>query len=263
MKSKTALIRLTVSCLAGMTLLSGCGSGFEAASKGIASCSPSCNTSAGAGGAGDSTDPGKVPSGTNEASEAWKSLEVDGAVNGGLADRRQVLAIDKVNKELIVRLPIVGGVILGGAMAEIPLQQLPGARLALESSTDGTSALALRIPLRYVLYGVDFLPPSRLPNGDKLPQIPSGELPSFAIQLSQLTNSRATVYLAPSVVGLYVSIPLIIVPIQVTVPIRNQARTRTFGYFTVVPEKKGVADGGVFISIALPDDLARIIDDNL
>ncbi|MES2854831.1 MAG: hypothetical protein V4692_03155, partial [Bdellovibrionota bacterium] len=132
---------------------------------------------------------------------------------------------------------------------------------SVEKQADGSSALALRIPLEKYLHGIEFLPAKRLPNGDPLPAIPDGELPSLAVKISRWADIKATIYLAPQVVGIYVNSP-IDPRISITLPIRNAARTRTWGYLSSVP-KKGDFDGGFFLSFAMPDAIARMIDDLL
>jgi hypothetical protein len=242
---KRPSLALTVFSLLLPFVLSGCGKPFEV--KGF--------------------DPGKNSSSSltpdmDDAGLAWKELQVDGNVSGGSFDKTSVVAIDKNSNELIVRLPMMANPFLDGMTLSAPVPQIPGASLGLESLPQGGSALALRVPLAYILRGVQFLPPSRLPNGDPLPAIPSGELPSTAVQLNSSKNIKATIYLAPTVIGVFVNTPFDPF-IRLTFPVRNAARTRTWGYFSSIPAKAPNHDGGFFVSIALPDDIARVIDDHL
>ncbi len=226
-----------------------CSPGFESAKTTCTGTSASCaNGSLGGGGGGGSTSTG------------WESVNVDGSINGGRFDRTKVVDIDKAAKMLVLRMPFIAGIQIG-VQIPTPIPELPGATIGIEPSPDGSSALVLRIPLEKVLRGVDFLPKGRLPNGDKLPAIPEGELPSLGLSFNNSRDIKGALYLSPTVVGLFINtkfdpfIPL-------TLPIRDQARTRTYGYFTSVPAKPGF-DGGFFLSFALPDDLARAIDDLL
>ena len=233
--------------------LAGCGQGFTASnssSLGNGALSPQPDYGGGSGNNGGSS-----------ADAAFKNYSTDGKVNGGAEDDRSVLEIDKVNKLLIVHLPISANPFLDGLQLTSPISEIPGAILIVGPNAAGKTEVTLKVPLSYVLRGVDILPSTKLPNGDDLPAVADGELPSVAVQLSKLGNINATVYLAPSVVGLYVNSP--INPyLQLTFPIRNKAKTKTWGYFSTVPAK-GNFQGGFFISIALPDDLARLIDDVL
>ena len=235
--------------------LSGCGQGFSAAgSHSLANGSSSVG--------GGTSDGGYNPGSGSSASEAFKSYPSDARINGGAEDDRSVVEIDKDAKMLIVHLPISANPFLDGAMMTVPINEIPGASVIVGPNADGSKTeVSVRVPLSYVLNGVNILPSTRLPNGDPLPAIADGELPSVAVQLSKLGNVNATVYLAPSVVGLYVNSP--VDPFfQLTFPIRNKSKTKTWGYFSTVP-KKGNYQGGFFISAKLPDDLARIIDDIL
>lgn len=233
---------LTLSAVASL-MLTACGPNFEAVQNLT-------------GGGGNNASGG---GGTDPQSQ-FQNMKVDGTVSGGSYGDNEVIGIDKTTKELIVRFPVLATPIMAGDIS-VPVPSIPGAHFEMETMPDGSPTLALRIPLDKVLKGIEFLPPSKLPNGDPLPGVPDGELPSAAVQLTR-TSTKATIYLSPSYVGVYVNSsfdPYI----ALTLPIRNEARTKTWGYFSTIPEKKGVAPGGFFVSIKLPDDIARIIDDIL
>lgn len=230
-------------------LITGCGSGFETA-KSISSClGTNCSGNSSTGGTGGGT-PGD--------SGSSREIAMDGSINGGRFDRTKVVEIDLPGKMLVIRMPFIAGLALG-AQAMAPIRDLPGASIGLETNADGTSALVLRLPLEHALRGVSSLPKGRLPNGDALPAVPDGELPTLGLSVERSGTLRGALYVGPTVVGLFITTkfdPFI----RLTLPIRNQARTETYGYFSTIPAK-GNFDGGFFLSIALPPDLARAIDD--
>ena len=231
--------------------LTACAPGFKSANE----CSGSSCSQIAAG------QPGEGGSSTPQPQQpGWESVSMDGSINGGRFDRTQVVSIDRATKSLVVRLPFIPGVQVG-IEAPLPIRELPGASIGVELSPDGTSHIVLRLPLERVLRGVDFLPKGRLPNGDRLPAIPEGELPSLGLSFNRNPDLRGALYLSPTVVGLFINTkfdPYI----RLTLPIRDQARTKTYGYFTTIPAKAG-SDGGFFLSVALPPELARSIDDLL
>lgn len=241
--------KLTAFALIAMaTGLTGCGQGFTAANLSGSKTSSSVGGGNGSMGA---------------ESPAFKALAVDGTFS--TYPDTQVIEIDKEKLELVVRLP---SPLPASAFKTVPQQipQVPGATIVVESLSGGGSALVLRLPLSAVVKGIQSAAPSRLPNGDPLPGVADGELPSFAVSLSKLGQINPTIYLGPSVIGIYMNSPTAIpsIPIigSLTLPIKNAARTRTWGFFSAIPAK---ADdkGGFYISLALPDDIARIIDDVL
>lgn len=242
MKQRTGRALLTISATACLALTA-CGPNFQAAQN---------LTSGGNNASGGGTLP--------DPQSDFQNMKVDGTVSGGSYGDNEVIAIDKVKKELIVRFPVLATPFMDpNLMVQVP--DIQGAYFTMETMPDGSPTLALRIPLDKVLKGIEFLPPQKLPNGDPLPGVPDGELPAAAVQLTR-TSTKATIYLSPSYVGVYVNSsfdPYI----ALTLPIRNEARTKTWGYFSTIPEKKGIAPGGFFISIKLPDDIARIIDEVL
>jgi hypothetical protein len=249
-KSQQRLHRtwLTIFASSLAALSTACSPGFSAGT------STSCTSTACANGSLGSGD------GIGTPAPGWDSVSLDGSITGGRFDKAKVVEIDKVAKMLIVRLPFIAGISIG-AQIPVSIPEIPGTTVGIEPNTDGSSALVLRIPLAAVLKGVDTLPSSRLPNGSPLPAIPEGELPSVGLTYNNSGTLKGALYLSPTVVGLFVATkfdPYI----QLTLPIRDAARTRTFGYFTSIPAKSGY-DGGFFVSIALPDDLARAIDDLL
>lgn len=231
-----------------VTITAACAPGFEtAATKASGALN---NGSSGTGGGTDNTD--------NSAN--WNAISMDGSINGGRFDKTRVVEIDRAAKALVVRLPFIAGIQIG-AQIPVAIREIPGATVGIEPQADGTSAIVLRIPLEKVLHGVDTLPAGRLPNGDALPAIPEGELPSIGLTFNSSGSVKGALYLSPTVVGIFVATkfdPYI----RLTLPIRNEARTQTYGYFTSIPAKTGF-DGGFFLSVALPDDLSRAIDDLL
>ena len=237
----------TLLVMGAAVAMTGCGKGFAASSNPTGTGSNS-SASTGGGGAIDS-------------SAAFKALAVDGTVSGGSDSTTQVIEIDKVNMQLVARIPIPLGSLSGIGVAPVMIKEIPGATIGLETTPSGGSALALRVPLSVLMKGVTLLPAGKLPNGDPLPAVPDGELPSVAVSLGNLIKTKLTIYLAPSVVAIFVDTgSQFSIPIGFTLPIKNSARTRTWGYLSSVPAKTGF-DGGVFMSLAVPDDIARIIDD--
>ncbi len=230
-----------IGCLVALT--TACAPGFETTQSSVVG-----NGSLG----GGVTNPGGGSGGTT-----IDPVAMDGAISGGRFDQTKVVEIDPTSKMLVMRLPFIAGFTIG-AEIPLPINGVEGATIGVEMNADGSSSLVLRLPLAKLLRGVDTLPSSRLPNGDALPAIPEGELPSVGLSFKN-SNLKGALYLSPTVVGLFVNTkfdPYI----KLTLPIRDEARTRTYGYFTSIPAK-GTYDGGFFLSIALPDDLARAIDD--
>jgi hypothetical protein len=127
--------------------------------------------------------------------------------------------------------------------------------------------LVVSIPLKYIVRDkISILPKaSSLPDGRALPQMPSGEYPSLALNINPnaSSNKQTYLYLNTEAVGLYFQSSFF--PkfgIGITVPIKNKLGTRTLGYFTIV-SKTDTSNGGLFLSFLMPDDLGTIIDDHL
>ena len=184
-------------------------------------------------------------------------IDVSSFISGGSYDKLQTVALDRVKKDLLLRMPLGTNIFITTGSGSVSTRY-PDITFETEMSADGTAYITLRIPLKYVLRGVTGINPQRLPNGDPLPMIPSGELPSLGFTINNQNKVKLYVYLGVDIVGLYVESPFNPY-IGITVPIKNQAGTKYVGYFSTVPAKS-TFQGGFFLSFQLPPDLATLLD---
>jgi hypothetical protein len=188
--------------------------------------------------------------------DAYQKLQYKGLVSGGNNDGALVVDIDKTHGALLLILPLQMNPYIESAEGEIP--DLPGVKFMTYKDDKGASYFSVSVPLRYVLKGASFLNPARLPNGDALPQVASGELPSLAIAVPGKNKVSFNLYIGVNVVGIYVSSPYDPY-LALHFPIRKGVET--IGYFHSVPAKSGF-DGGFFLNTQMPDSIAAIIDDH-
>ena len=180
-----------------------------------------------------------------------------GGLNGALG-----FDLDKVRGEFIIMVPMPSGLVFtpSGSFAKYP-----DITFSPVFDATGKVKVAVRIPVKYVLKGTSFIEPSRLPNGDPLPAMPAGqgELPSLALSFPQNNNTQINLYIGINALGLLVSLPnsaALPLPINITVPLKNRDKTKTFGYLTYVNAKNGFPPG-LFISTGVPNSFARILED--
>lgn len=189
--------------------------------------------------------------------DPWSKVDLSGTVEAGPFGTHKVIDVDKVNNLLLISLPLPVNP-FGGMTISKPIPELPGAEVRLEQS--GSSyALVLAIPLKYVVRGVEFADPGKLPNGDPLPGIPGGELPKLGLKLNR-DGRDVFLYLGKGAVGVFVPTPEFDPFLNLTFPIKNKSQRRIIGYFATV-SKKGTSAGGFFMSVLIPADIQRIIDD--
>ncbi len=188
--------------------------------------------------------------------DAYQMLQYKGLISGGNNDGTLVVDIDKANGAILLILPLQINPYIDSVEGEIP--DLPGVKFMTYKDDKGVSYFAVSVPLRYIRKGASFLNPARLPNGDALPQIASGELPSLAVAIPGKKNVKFNFYIGVNVVGVYVSSPYDPY-IALHFPIRKGLET--IGYFHTVPAKSGF-DGGFFLNTQMPDSVAAIIDDH-
>lgn len=234
-------------------ITAGCGQGFQTQSS---VCSDSNCTNIGSGQPAGGNPP--VP---DEANDAWKNLNVEGSISGGRFAQTPVITLDKDKKLIKLKLPMIASPFLI-LTREIQIAEIEGSKITWESMPDGSVSMVLTVPLDKYLRGLSFPRKDKLPNGEDLPGIAGGELPSLAVSLVPGRDINATIYLGPSTMAVFVNTPFDPVIRTPAIAVRDQTMTRTLGYFAIIPAV-GNYDGGFFVSAALPDDIARIIDDIL
>jgi hypothetical protein len=187
----------------------------------------------------------------------WDKVQADGFVSGGAYSGQLVVDIDRDQQSLRLTLPIP---LLVPLIAPIELAEAPGAYLYSFTNPDGSMALALNMPLRYIIRDAAFTSGQRLPSGDPLPFIPAGELPGFGIDFPQMPKYRIHIYIGVNVAAAFVELPDLGLPIGGIFPIKNKAKTKVVGAFGyILPKQK--SPGGMYLATQIPDDLARLIDE--
>lgn len=249
MKTTTTL-KLTAAIVA-LYALSACSPGF--------STSPSSSTSSGNN--GQSTDGGGGNNGSSGGSTTnpLDSVDMKGFANGGDSDGALVVDLDKTNMALTISVPITLTGLNLSFNASVP--NYPDIQIYNYVDSTGMSRMAVRVPLKYILKGVNFGNPSLLPNGQVLPFV-GGELPSTNVVINAGDKSKVYLYIGSGAFAVYVSHPSVPSYLSVYVPIRNKAGTQQIGVVGVAA-KTSLGDGGFVISAKIPAAYAKILDDYL
>lgn len=213
-------------------------------------------------GLGNETPPAPISTTPHIDSVDMKS-RVDDSQNKLGFDGALAFDIDKTRGEFIIMLPMPSGVVFTPSGA---FNKYPDISFTPIFDASGKMKMAVRVPVKYVLKGLQVIPPARLPNGDPLPAMPAGqsELPSLALSFPAHNNTKISLYIGVSALGLFMTLPdkaALPWPINITVPIKNKDKTRTFGYLTYVNAKNG-HQPGLFISAIVPPEFARILEDH-
>ncbi|XGC80137.1 hypothetical protein ACES2L_12475 [Bdellovibrio bacteriovorus] len=225
--------------------------GFEAASTTSTSNNSGQST----------TTPEETTPTTPKEPSAYDKMDMNAFVASGSYENEQVISIDKANNALLLFLPMPPGLPFSGINIDVP--QAKGVKIATVLDSQQKARVAVSIPLKLIIKGGVTLPgASTLPGGRPLPMMPSGEFPSLALGLNQNSDNKVYLYFGVNAAGLFIESSYFPEYFGITAPIRNKAKTRTLGYFTIVP-KQGLNNGGLFLSFILPNDLAKIIDDHL
>lgn len=162
-----------------------------------------------------------------------ESLSFKGNLDGGQYDGAQVVVLDRPNKAIVFNIPLALDVNIGIAEGEV--KRLPGTTFKTTTNADRAKFLTLSVPLKYILKGTDLVA-AKLPNGDDLPAVPQREYPSVGLSLPNSNNVKIYLYLGVQVAAVFVETPFNPY-IDLTLPIRNEAKTRVVGHLGLVPAK--------------------------
>lgn len=192
---------------------------------------------------------------------AYEKLDLNAYVNGTTYENEKAFSLDKANNALLLYLPLPPGPFTN---IYIDAPNVKGVKITTVMDSQQKARIAVSIPLRLIVKDkITTLPSATtLPGGRALPMMPSGEYPSLGLGLNQSNENKVYLYIGVNAVGMFVESSYFPEYFGITAPVKNQAGTRTLGYFTIVP-KQGANNGGLFLSFLLPKDLARIIDDHL
>lgn len=213
--------------------------------------------------------PAPVPGGDDQNEDSKKNrdflnhpdlLAFKGFINGGPANDKLAVDLDLPNEAILIDVPLIIPYL---TMPEgiMNLKDLSGAKIYTYTDVGLRSHLVLSVPLKYLVKGVDFLNKGRLPNGDPLPGIPSGELPSLSIRLPFADNSEVRLYIGVTVIAIFVT-SKVDPYIPMTFLVRNKEQTKIIGSFSLIPEKNAYS-GGLFLAAAFTDEVARVLEEYL
>lgn len=236
MINKTALLAAT------LFLVSACSKGFDSSGGG--------STSGGSDNGSQGTDGGSTGA-------AIDSVDMKGYSSGGESEGALVVDFDKVSKVIIVSVPItLGGL---GLSINVTHPKYPDIQFYTYPDNNGMNRLAVRVPAKYILRGIQLGTPTTLPNGQIIPFL-GGELPSTSVDVDINKKSKAYLYIGSGAVALYISHASIPEYLSVYHSIRNKAGTKVIGSVGVA-QKTAVGPGGFVVSMKIPPQFAKIIDD--
>ncbi|MEC9284273.1 MAG: hypothetical protein VX642_16280 [Bdellovibrionota bacterium] len=214
---------------------------------------------------GGQSTPGGGDSGVIEIPE---ELDLVGKIGEGAYAGLEVVSIDPVNKEFIMKIPmpIPFGKEVKKAFND---NDLSGGYYMLTQYEINKWAVEIHLPLEKFVNGkLNEVPAAKLPNGQDLPGIVSGELPGFAIQWEDDSGDKEFyLYLGGGNAAIFVPTYNFDPFFAINIPIKDENKNRV-GWFSTVPEMNDsdgnlIAYGGIYMAILLPSDLAKWIDNNL
>ncbi len=239
--NKTTIFKKFAMVLVTVTTLAACSNGFT----------PSEVNS------GGNTNQGSNTGGGGTGTAAIDTVDLKGFSSGGDAEGALVVDFDKTTKMIVLSVPItIGGL---GLSLNITHPKYPDIQFYTYTDNNGLNRLAVRVPAKYILRGIEFGTPTTLPNGQIIPFL-GGELPSTSIDVDISKKSKAYLYIGSGAVALYISHPSIPEYISMYYKVQNKAGTKQIGSVGVAA-KTSLGNGGFVVSMKIPAQYAKIIDD--
>lgn len=258
MNKKNLSLSLILAAIITAGFFTGCSpKGFE---------SESAKTDLAQGAAGTDDDNNSGNSDTTTPSAPIDTVDLKGRVEDskGMLGFNGALAFDfdKVRGEFIIMVPMPSSMVFTPSGA---FKNYPDIKFGPIFDATGKMKMAIRIPIKYVLKGVNQIDPAKLPSGEDLPAMPAGqnELPSLGLNFPLNDNIQMHLYIGVNALGFYLTLPnqaSLPLPFNLTLPIKNKDKTKTNGYLTYVTAKNGHA-AGIFVSTLIPANVARILED--
>ncbi|MGE3973474.1 MAG: hypothetical protein AB7F59_03000 [Bdellovibrionales bacterium] len=197
--------------------------------------------------------------------------DLEGAADGGANDKAILIHFNKTTKMFQIKIPIAGlNLSIDTTIPQIPDSHVEVVMEDISGNGVFIPVLLVEIPGVYVLGKLGFDPgqlgldPTRLPNGDLIPPMPGGEGPAISFLIPNI-NHVVRLYLGINVIGVFIEagfVPTLPVVTQITFPIKNKSRNEVIGYTSLI-SKKVPFNGGFFVSLVMPRQIAGDLDDFL
>ena len=260
MKNNPILI-ISTSALA--LIMSACGQNFKAngdttSGVGVTACSSAACS-------GGSTSATGTSGGTLSTQQQLSQVDLNGTVSSGIFSNMKFLELDTVANTLDIELPMGSNPLGINAVYKIP--QLPGATAGMLQDSSGNWFLGVKIPLSAIAHGVTLGNSQKLPNGNALPGIATGELPSLELNIGGQIPIH--LYLGVNVAAAFVELPqtdkymayLSYIPFQLSFDLKNSSKAVIGEVAPIAPVTMGGTkySGGVYVETVLPAAAAILL----
>lgn len=230
----------------------------------LPACAPQQSSTTVTGGGNDGFS--YTPPTTTPDKALLEKVDLDGVIeesSNSLTGQNGIssIAFDKEKMELVLYLPMPGSIFFTIPQSGVPNH--PDIIISTEFDVSGTLRLKIRIPIKYVLMGINLKDGARLPSGEALPPTPagSGELPGLALEFP---SQKVYLYIGVNSLGAFITLPdniaHLFIP-NITAKIKNKQKD-LIGYLTYVSPKNGFPPG-LFLGTRVPPKFAKFLEDYL
>ncbi len=207
------------------------------------------------------------PAGPSDLAEQISNLDMRSYVADGgfgsadpMTDPNPVTDLDKTGSgQLVIRLPLgVSSIFSVGAGGTH--QKYKDITFAIEGNLKTGYRLVVKIPLKYILRTEQFetAAPGRLPNGDAIPAIPSGELPRLDITVNPNKKEKVYLYLNKNFVGILFESKFD-PGFDLKYNLTDQNRLNTLGHFYLMQAKNN-APAAFMVLFPISDEVSTLLD---
>lgn len=187
----------------------------------------------------------------------FPDVTLKGHIVGGNYSSFQSIQLDKKTESLILTIPLSSNSYLEKLNKELTTHK--GVKIAIIQDNYGVYYLSVQIPLTYIMRGASINNKQKLPNGDPLPGVPEGQLPTIEIPLIKKNKVILHIYIDKNIAAFFIESPFNPY-VSALYKIKDEFELNTVGYFAIVPEKNKF-QGGFFVSVKLPPSISKALDD--
>jgi hypothetical protein len=239
-------------------IMSACGQGYKSTAGTTSGVGATTCNSASCGATGG------VP--TPTAQQQLSRVDMQGTAGKGIFASMTFIKIDAVAQTLDLQLPM--GSNPAGINLVYNIPQIPGATAGMLQDSSGNWFLGVKIPLSAIVHGVSLGNSQALPNGNPLPGVPGGALPSVELNIASIIPIH--LYIGKNVAAAFIELPqtdkymayLSYIPFQLSFDLKNSTNTVVGVLAPIAPVTTGGGNysGGVFVATKMPTAVANIID---
>ena len=191
---------------------------------------------------------------------AWNSVPMQGIVTGGPWGNSLIYSLSQAAETITVQIPLPTAP--PSASTSLPVSEIPGATVTITQDSTGQWYFQLTLPLQLLVKGIAYQNPGILPNGQPLPAIPNGELPTITAHVTANGSSMSFyVYGSAKYFAVFLPTPSFNAYVALQYPVMNSSNSEILGYFNTIPNTTATStNAGLYVALVFPAELQTLLN---